>query len=103
MKRTRTDILITLWHALAIVVVAGFLVYSILIGGSASLGYCEESMYYVGNHGEYTQVSQVINQISYIWEALFWIFILLTMIGYFVISGIHKIIMIIKKRRKRLE
>ena len=52
-----------------------------MIGGFASLRYCDANSYYVGNHGEYTQVSELIYHISYAWEILLWIFIPLTPIG----------------------
>ena len=88
MKRTKADILITVWIALGSIIIAGFFVYSQIIGGSASLGYIEEGAYFVGEHGQYTQVSQVAYQVSNIWEILFWLFIPFTPIGCFIISGI---------------
>ena len=47
------------------------------------MGYCDANEYYVGNHGEYTQVSEIIYHVSYVWEILFWIFIPLTPLGCF--------------------
>ena len=90
MKKTKADILITVWLALEIIIVVGFFVYSQIIGGSASLGCIEEDAYFVGDHGQYTQVSQVAYQASIIWEILFWLFIPLTPIGCFIISGIFE-------------
>ena len=97
-KKDKTDILLCLWNAVVIVIIIGFFLYSFIIGGSASLGYCDANTYFVGNHGEYTQVSKSIYYISYVWEILFWIFIPLTPLGGFLISHIQEKIELKKNR-----
>ena len=77
MKKDKMNILICFWNAIGIFIIAGFFLYGCMIGGSASLGYCDANAYYVGNHGEYTQVSEIIYHVSYVWEILFWIFYIL--------------------------
>ena len=77
MKKDKMNILICFWNAIGIVIIAGFLLYSLIVCGSASLGYCEDNTYFLGNHGEYTQVSEIIYHVSYVWEILFWIFYIL--------------------------
>ena len=75
MTKDKMNILICFWNAIGIFIIAGFFLYGFMIGGSASLGYCDANAYYVGNHGEYTQVSEIIYHVSYVWEILFWIFL----------------------------
>lgn len=100
MKKNKSNILICVWNSIGIVIVAGFLLYGLIVGGSASLGYCENNTYFLGNHGEYTQVSKCIYQISYVWEFLFWIFLPLTPLGCFMISRIQEKT---EQKRTRLE
>ena len=100
MKKDKTNTLICFWNTIGIVIIAGFLLYSLIVGGSASLGYCEDNTYFLGNHGEYTQVSKFVYQISYVWEFLFWIFIPLTPLGCFLISYIQEKM---EQKKKRLE
>ena len=100
MKKDKMNILICFWNAIGIVIIAGFLLYSLIVCGSASLGYCEDNTYFLGNHGEYTQVSEIIYHVSYVWEILFWIFIPLTPIGCFLISHIQGKM---EQKKKRLE
>lgn len=90
MKKNKTDLILTIWIATGIVIIAGFFLFGFIIGGNATLGYCEVDTYFVGNHGEYTQVSETIYRISYVWEILFWIFIPLTPIGGFLFSHIQE-------------
>ena len=89
MKKNKNNLLLCFWNVICIIIIAGFLLYGFIIGGSASLGYCEADTYFVGNHGEYTKVSESIYNISYVWEILFWIFIPLAPLGYFLISHIQ--------------
>ena len=100
MKENKTNLLLCFWNAIGIVIIAGFFILSFVIGGSASLGYCDANAYFVGNHGEYTQVSKSIYHMSYVWEILFWIFIPLTPLGSFLISHIQGKI---EQKKKRLE
>ena len=100
MKKDKMNILICFWNAIGIFIIAGFFLYGFMIGGSASLGYCDSNAYYVGNHGEYTQVSEIIYHVSYVWEILFWIFIPLTPLGCFLISHIQGKM---EQKKKRLE
>ena len=96
MKKSKNNLIVSIWNAIGIIIIAGFFLYGFMIGGSASLGYCDANAYYVGNHGEYTQVSEIIYHVSYVWEILFWIFIPLTPIGAFLISHIQE-----KRERKK--
>ena len=90
MKKDKKELPLILWNIICIVMIAGFFLFVSIVGGSASLGYYEANTYFVGNHGEYTQVSKIIWQISYVWEILFWIFIPLTPLGGFLISYIQE-------------
>lgn len=99
-KRNKGDILITLWIAFGVIVILGFFVFSMIIGGSAGNGYQEAGKYFVGEHGLYVEVSETIWIISGILEILFWIFLPLTPIGAFVISNIQEKI---ERRKNRFE
>ena len=96
MKKDKMNILICFWNAIGIIIIAGFFLFGFIIGGTATLGYYEANTFFVGNHGEYTQVSETIYRISSVWEILFWIFIPLTPIGAFLISHIQE-----KRERKK--
>ena len=100
MKKSEPNFILCFWNAIGIVIIAGFFLYSFTIGGSASLGYYENNTYFVGNHGEYTQVSKLIYQISNMWELLFWIFIPLTPLGCFLISHIQEKV---TQKKRRME
>ena len=100
MKKAKKDLPLIIWNALGIIITAGFFLYSLIIGGAASLGYCEANTYFVRNHGEYTQVSNIVYHISFVWEFLFWIFIPLTPIGGFLISHIQDKV---EQKKNRLE
>lgn len=69
------------WEVISVIVIGGFLLYTLIIGGSASLGYQQAGEYFVGNHGEYTKVSGTLWEISHTWEVLFWIGIPVSMLG----------------------
>ena len=43
-----------------------FFIISISLGGTAELGYIDNGNYYLGDHGQYTQVSQLVFQYSII-------------------------------------
>ena len=86
MKKNKTNLILTIWNATVNVIIAGFFLFGFIIGGTAAHRYCEANTYFVGNHGEYTQVSEIIYHVSYVWEILFWIFIPLTPLGCFLIS-----------------
>ena len=88
-KRNKSGIFISLWITLGVIVILGFFVFSMIIGGTAGNGY-----------QDVVQVSEIIWKISSIWEILFWIFILLTPIGAFVISTIQDKI---ERRKNRFE
>jgi len=89
-KKNKSDILITLWNSIGIIIILGFFLFSMIIGGSAGLGYQENGRFFVRVHADIVEVSEIIWTISRIWESLFWIFIPLTPIGAFVISNIKK-------------
>ncbi len=99
-NRNKGDIFITLWNAFGVIVILGFFVFSMIIGGSAGIGYQEAGKYFVGEHGNYVEVSKIIWAISSIWGILFWVFIPLTPIGAFVISSIQEKI---ERRKNRFE
>jgi len=88
-NRNKGDKLITLWNTTGIIIILGFFVFSMVIGGSAGNGYQEAGKYFVGEHGTYVEVSETIWTISSIYEILFWISLPLTPIGAFVISNIQ--------------
>ncbi len=96
MKKSKNNLIVSIWNAIGIIIIAGFFLFGFIIGGTATLGYYEANTYFVGNHGEYTQVSETIYRISSVWEILFWIFIPLTPIGAFLISHIQE-----KRERKK--
>ena len=99
-KRNKGDIFISLWNAFGIIVILGFFVFSMIIGGSAGLGYQENGRFFVRDHAEVVEVSKILWEISNIWGILFWIFIPLTPIGAFVISNIQEKI---EQRKNRFE
>ncbi len=98
--RKKGDLIITLWIAFGVIVILGFFVFSMIIGGSAGNGYQEAGKYFVGEHGSYVEVSETIWIISSIYEILFWISLPLTPIGAFVISNIQEKI---ERRKNRFE
>ena len=99
-KRSKDDILITLWNIAGIIIILGFFVFSMIIGGSAGNGYQEAGKFFVGEHGTYVEVSETIWTISSIYEILFWLSLPLTPIGAFVISNIQDKI---ERRKNRFE
>ena len=99
-KRNKGDIFISLWIALGVIIILGFFVFSMIIGGSAGNGYQENGQYFVRDHAEIVEVSKTLWVISSVWGILFWIFIPLTPIGAFVISNIQEKI---KQRKNRFE
>ena len=98
--RKKGDLIITLWIAFGVIVILGFFVFSMIIGGSAGNGYQEAGKYFVGEHGTYVEVSETIWTISSIFEILFWISLPLTPIGAFIISNIQEKI---ERRKNRFE
>ena len=98
--KNKPDLILTIWNAIGIVIIVGFFLFGFIIGGTASLGYCEANTYFVGSHGEYTHVPEIVYRISSVWEILFWIFIPLTPIGGFLISHIQENI---EQNKNRLE
>ena len=99
-KENKTNLILSIWNTIGSVIIAGFFLFGFIICGTAALGYCEANTYFVGNHGEYTQVSEIIYHVSYVWEILFWIFIPLTPLGCFLISHIQGKM---EQKKKRLE
>ena len=99
-KRNKGDIFISLWIALGVIIILGFFVFSMIIGGSAGLGYQENGHFFVSDHAEVVEVSEAIWTMSWIWGILFWIFIPLTPIGAFVISNIQEKL---ERRKNRFE
>ena len=100
MKKDKGNIFITVWLALGMTIILTFFVFTIVIGGSAGNGYQDAGKYFVGDHGNYVEVSQSIYIVSSILEVLFWIFIPLTPLGAFMISKIQEVV---DKKRNRME
>jgi hypothetical protein len=100
MKKDKGSIFITIWVALGMTIILTFFVFTIVIGGSAGNGYQDTGKYFVGDHGNYVEVSQSIYIVSSILEVLFWIFIPLTPLGAFMISEIQEVV---DKKRNRME
>ena len=90
MKKTRGKTAIILWNALGITVISAFFIFSMIVGGSAALGYREAGKCFVGDHGNYVEVSGAVWTASYVLEVLFWIFLPLTPLGTFFISKIQE-------------
>lgn len=99
-NKEKRNVILTLWNALCITVVAAFFVFSDIVGGFAGLGYQEAGTFFVGNHGDYTQVSETVYTISSILEVLFWVFIPLTPLGGFLIAHIQERI---ERKKNRFE
>ena len=53
-----------------ILFVVAFFVFSRCIGGTASLGYREGELYFVGDHGDFIQVSAALWYVSRVWGIL---------------------------------
>ena len=100
MKKSKSDMLITLWIAFGVTVILGFFVFSAIIGGDALNGYQENGQYFVTAHENVAQVSKATWTVSKVWGILFYLFIPLTPIGAFVISNIQEKI---ELRKNRLE
>ena len=100
MKKDKGNIFITIWVALGMTIILTFFVFTIVIGGSAGNGYQDAGKYFVGDHGNYVEVSQSIYIVSSVLEVLFWIFIPLTSLGAFMISKIQEVV---DKKRNRME
>ena len=79
-----------LWNIISGVVVFGFILFSMIIGGSAGLGYQENGRYFVRDHGTAVEVSQVVWNVSYIWGVLFLIFLVLVPVGSFIFQRLNK-------------
>ena len=93
MSVNRPDLIKTLnkfLNILSIVVIFGFFLFSMIIGGSAFLGYQENGRFFVRDHGTVVEVSQVVWNISYIWGVLFLIFLVLAPVGFFTLQRLNK-------------
>ncbi len=99
-KRNKSEVFLSLWIAFGVIVILGFFVFSMIIGGSAGLGYQENGRFFVRDHAEIVEVSELIWTMSRIWGILFWIFIPLTPMGAFVISNIQEKL---ERRKNRFE
>lgn len=99
-KRNKDDIIISYWKAFCSLIIMGFILFSVLIGGSAELGYQECGKFFVCNHDTVVEVSKTIWIISKVWGGFFWIFIPLTPLGAFVFSNIQKKL---NQRKNRFE
>ena len=100
MKQNGNNIAITIWNVLGIIIILTFGIFSMIVGGSAGIGYQEAGRYFVGNHGDYVEVSSTIWTVSCVLEVLFWIFIPLTPLGAFLIAKIQERI---ERKKNRAE
>ena len=90
MKKRKKDVVISVWIVFGVLIVLGFFLFSMIIGGSALNGYRESGSFFVGNHGKYTEVTEPIFVISCVWGILFYVFIPLTPLGAFFIAYIEE-------------
>jgi hypothetical protein len=72
-KRDHTVLIARVVVIAIILLVVAFRIFSQAIGGTAWLGYNENGAFFVGNHGEFIEVSESIWYISKIWELVVWI------------------------------
>ena len=86
--KSKGTALITLWIALGAVVIIGFWIFTLTIGGSAFNGYEQAGKCFVKSHSNVAEVSKFVFELSKVWEILFWIFLPLTPVGAFAVSGI---------------
>ena len=94
-----SDKIITAWIVLGCFIVVSHLVV-LWFYGSAINGFEYNGQYFLGNHGEYLEVSKTVWNASLVWGILFYIFIPLTPLGAFVISNIQGRI---ERRKNRFE
>lgn len=52
-----------------------FVIISMWLGGTALIGFIQNGSYYIGNHGNYTKVSNVIWYLNYIQGVLLFLLI----------------------------
>ena len=69
-----------------ITIILLFFLFSMIVGGNAGLGYEENGKYFVGNHGDFTEVSEAVWVTSCVLEVLFWISLPLTIISEYFIA-----------------
>ena len=91
MVKDKWELAELIWNGFCVLLGFGFMVFSEVIGGSAGNGYCEGSHYYVGNHGFYTEVSEGIWNISYVWGNIFILLLFIDLAGVGLIKCIRKI------------
>ena len=99
-KTNKGDVLIILWIIFGVMIILGFFVFSMIIGGTAGSGYIDGGRYFVCEHSNTVEVSNMVWYISRIWGILFSLFIPLTPIGAFIISNIQEKI---EQRKNRSE
>ena len=83
MKQKRPVSIYSVLEVLGKAVIFGFFIFSSFIGGTAGLGYTDGVNYFVCNHGDYTQVSEMMWIISFVFEIIFWLNIPGTVVCYF--------------------
>ena len=86
----KMNIVNIIYQVILITVLVSFFIFYMIVGGSAGIGYCEGGQYFVGNHGDYTEVSRTVWIISYVLEALFFITIAIIPIGSILFSKIRE-------------
>ncbi len=69
------------WVGITFVVMLSYFVFSAWIGGDAISGTCDGGKYYVAEHGNLTEVSKTVWEISRVSTILFFFFIFTTVIG----------------------
>ena len=78
-------------------VLISFFAFYMLVGGSAGIGYREGGRYFVGSHGDYTEVARVLWIASCVLEALFFVRVLIIPVGALLLSEIKERINLIKR------
>ncbi len=102
MKKRDNVVLITRVVAVVIILfIVGFYIFSQVIGGTALLGNNEDGAFFVGNHGELIEVSELAWHISKIWELAVW-----TLYALFFCCGIFAVIIgliVLFYRKKKID
>ena len=59
-KTNKGDVLITLWIIFGVMIILGFFVFSMIIGGTAGSGYIDGGRYFVCEHSNTVAVSKMV-------------------------------------------
>lgn len=67
-----------IWLGVCVCVLAGYCLFSSVIGGNALDGYREAGRYFIAEHGYVSEVQEAVWYVSYVWSFAFFGFLLLT-------------------------